>query len=46
MESIRTYMEYAVKENAADIFLIAGKAISVKAEGEIRSISEDSGGLG
>lgn len=41
MESIRYYLEQAVKENAADLFVIAGKAICMKAEGEIRPVSEE-----
>ena len=41
MESIQFYLEKAVRENAADLFVIAGKAICMKAEGEIRPISEE-----
>ena len=41
MESIKYYLEQAVNQNAADMFLIAGKAISMKCEGEIRTIGED-----
>ena len=41
MESIQVYLERAVRENAADLFLIAGKAICMKAEGEIRMLTED-----
>ncbi len=40
MEQIRTYLELAVNENAADLFLIAGKAISIKRAGEILPVSE------
>ncbi len=40
MENIRAYMETAVRENAADLFIIAGKAVSIKRAGEIRPISE------
>ncbi|MBQ3378929.1 MAG: PilT/PilU family type 4a pilus ATPase [Clostridia bacterium] len=40
MENIRTYLETAVNENAADLFLIAGKPVSIKRAGEIRSISD------
>lgn len=39
--SIKDYLEMGVKEDAADLFLIAGKAISMKYGGEIRPISED-----
>ena len=41
MESIKYYLEQAVNQNAADLFLIAGKAICMKAEGEIRTLTED-----
>ena len=41
MESVKKYMEYAVQNNAADLFLIAGKAVSAKMEGEIRAIAEE-----
>lgn len=41
MESIRTYLEMAVREGAADLFLIAGKAISIKINGEIRAVGEE-----
>ena len=41
MESIKTYLEQAVKENAADMFLIAGKAISMKRDGEIHPINDE-----
>ena len=41
MENIRFYLEQAVREDAADLFLIAGKAISTKRGGEICQISQD-----
>lgn len=40
-ESIRLYLEKAVQQGASDLFLIAGKSISMKIDGEIRSLSED-----
>ena len=41
LESINFYLEQAVQQDAADLFLIAGKAISMKRGGEIRQITED-----
>lgn len=41
MESIRAYLEKAVQSDAADLFLIAGKAISMKRGGEITSASDE-----
>lgn len=41
MESVRTYLELAVKDNAADLFLIAGKAISVKRAGGIYPVNDE-----
>ena len=41
MDDIKTYLERAVQEDAADIFLIAGKPISMKRGGEIRAITEE-----
>lgn len=41
MEDIKTYLERAVQEDAADIFLIAGKPISMKRGGEIRTITDE-----
>ena len=41
MESIQAYLERAVQDSAADLFLVAGKAICMKVDGEIRSITED-----
>ena len=41
MESIKFYLEQAVRENAADLFVIAGKAICMKVDGEIRPVSEE-----
>ena len=39
MESVQTYLRQAVEENASDLFLIAGKAISIKKDGGIVPIS-------
>ena len=36
MENIQSYLEQAVQQKAADVFLIAGKPVSMKCEGEIR----------
>ena len=41
MESVLTYLTKAVEEKASDLFIIAGKAVSVKKDGEIVSISDD-----
>ncbi len=41
MDSLSTYLKYAVDNNAADLFFIAGRAVSVKSDGEIRPISDD-----
>lgn len=41
MESMKTYLERAVEQNAADLFLIAGRAISMKVDGEIRAIDDE-----
>ena len=41
MEHIEYYLKQAVENNAADLFLIAGKAISTKRGGEIQPMSED-----
>jgi len=41
MDDIKTYLERAVQEDAADIFLIAGKPVSMKHGGAIRDISEE-----
>ncbi|MBR1660321.1 MAG: PilT/PilU family type 4a pilus ATPase [Oscillospiraceae bacterium] len=41
MENIKHYLEQAVQQNAADMFLIAGKAISMKCEGEIRTVDDE-----
>ena len=41
MEDIQVYLKYAVDNDAADLFLIAGKAISVKRHGEIRPINDE-----
>ena len=41
MESSRTYLEMAAKEHAADIFLIAGRAVSFKRGDSLVPISEE-----
>lgn len=41
MENARTYLELAVKENAADVFFIAGKAVSFKRAGELQTVSDE-----
>ena len=41
MESIQVYLERAVKENASDLFIIAGKAMSMKREGVIVPVTEE-----
>ena len=40
MVHILTYLEQAVNENAADLFLIAGKEISIKGTGGMRPLTE------
>ena len=41
MESIQTYLERAVRENASDLFIIAGKCMSMKREGIIVPVTEE-----
>ena len=41
MEHIQTYLEAAVRDRAADLFLIAGKAISAKKSGAIEPLTEE-----
>ena len=41
MESIQHYLELSVKENAADLFLVAGKAISFKRAGKLIPVSDE-----
>ena len=41
MDSIRGYLEQAVREKASDLFLVAGKSICMKVDGEIRALTED-----
>ncbi|MDE7221149.1 MAG: PilT/PilU family type 4a pilus ATPase [Oscillospiraceae bacterium] len=41
MESVLTYLKQAVDENASDLFIVAGKAVSVKKEGEIVPVQGD-----
>ncbi len=40
MESVLTYLKRAVDENASDLFVIAGKAVSMKREGGLAAIQE------
>ena len=41
MEHIEHYLELSVKENAADLFLVAGKAISYKRAGQLIPVSDE-----
>ena len=41
MESILTYLTQAIEEDASDLFIIAGEAVSMKKHGEIVSASEE-----
>ena len=41
MDSIQEYLDKAAHERAADLFLIAGKAICMKVDGEIRALTGD-----
>lgn len=41
MESIQRYLELSVKENATDIFLVAGKPVSFKQAGMLIPIGEE-----
>ena len=41
MEKILTYLQQAVAENASDLFVIAGRAVSMKKEGEIEPVGTD-----
>ena len=41
MKSIKEYLEQAVQNNAADLFLIAGKAVSMKRDGEIQAVNDE-----
>ncbi|MBD5150427.1 MAG: PilT/PilU family type 4a pilus ATPase [Oscillibacter sp.] len=41
MESIQTYLKRAVEENASDLFVVAGKAVSMKRDGEIVPVQDD-----
>ncbi len=40
MESVLTYLEQAVEKSASDLFVIAGKAVSMKCEGELVPIQD------
>ena len=35
MESVQTYLKWAVEENASDLFVVAGRAVSIKRDGEM-----------
>ncbi len=41
MESVQTYLKGAVEENASDLFVVAGRAVSIKRDGELVSIQGD-----
>ena len=41
MESVQTYLKWAVEENASDLFVVAGRAVSIKRDGELVSIQGD-----
>ena len=41
MDSVRTYLELAVKQGVADLFLIAGKTITMKQGGAFQDASEE-----
>ena len=51
MENVQTYLQKAVEQGASDLFIVAGKAVSVKREGELfpledgRLMPEDSESL-
>lgn len=40
MESVLTYLKQAVDENASDLFIVAGKAVSMKKDGEIVPVND------
>lgn len=40
MESVQTFLKQAVEENASDLFIVAGKAVSMKKDGEIVPVSD------
>ena len=40
MDSIQTYLQRAVEEKASDLFLVAGKEVSMKKEGAIVPVRE------
>ena len=42
MENVQTYLQKAVEQGASDLFIVAGKAVSVKREGEIVQIGRAS----
>jgi len=41
MDSVQTYLKQAVEENASDLFIVAGKAVSIKKDGEIVPINDE-----
>ena len=40
MENVQTYLQQAVDRGASDLFIVAGKAVSIKLEGEIIPLQE------
>ena len=40
MESVLTYLKRAVEDNASDLFVVAGKAVSMKRDGELVPIQD------
>ena len=40
MESVLTYLKQAVDEGASDLFIVAGKAVSIKKDGEIVPVND------
>lgn len=41
MESVLTYLKQAVEENASDLFVVAGKAVSIKKEGRLIPVHDE-----
>ena len=41
MESVQTYLKQAVEENASDLFIVAGRAVSIKKEGRIVPLRDE-----
>lgn len=40
MESVQIYLKQAVEKNASDLFVVAGKSVSIKCEGELIAIQD------